>query len=297
MLVTSSSHLYGPRLIIHFPTKRHWRQPSQLAWVRDGLQDLARVIRSEGISSIAIPPLGCGNGGLNWADVRPEIEAALSGLDADIVVFEPTTAYFSAPKRAGVEALTPARALVSEMVRRYSVLGLECSILEIQKLAWFLDRCRKRSDMPDALRLTFVAERYGPYADQLRHLLDQLDGSYLHCERRLGDAKPLDVVWFDEERAHAVTAFLDSADAASWRPVLAEATRLIEGFESPLGMELLATVDWLVTERGAEPTVDGIRTALRAWPAGQAAAERKLRMFDEQLIQLALTRLHDLAFV
>jgi hypothetical protein len=62
-------------------------------------------------------------------------------------------------------------------------------------------------------------------------------------------------------------------------------------------MELLATVDWLVTERGAEPTVDGIRTALRAWPAGQAAAERKLRMFDEQLIQLALTRLHDLAFV
>jgi O-acetyl-ADP-ribose deacetylase (regulator of RNase III) len=297
MLVTSSALLYGPRLIIHFPTKKHWRQPSRLSWIRDGLRDLARVIRDEGIASIAIPPLGCGNGGLAWEQVRPEIESALAGLDADILVFEPTTAYFTAPKRTGVDALSPARALISEMVRRYSVLGLECSILEIQKLAWFLDRSRKRHDLPDALRLTFVAKQYGPYADQLRHLLEQLDGSYLHCERRLGDAKPLDVVWFDEGRAAAVAQYLSTAEAAPWQPALAEATRVIEGFESPMGMELLATVDWLVSTGAAAPTVDGVRMALASWPAGDTAARRKLRMFDDRQIEFALARLRDVAFV
>lgn len=65
----------------------------------------------------------------------------------------------------------------------------------------------------------------------------------------------------------------------------------IDGFESPLGMELLATVDWLMERQHREPTVESIRTGLREWPAGEAAAERKLRLFDDRLISLAIEQL------
>ena len=98
MLVTENHALTGPRWIINFPTKRHWRSPSKLEWVRDGLADLVKVIREKKIRSIAIPPLGCGNGGLQWDHVRRAIEASLSELrEVKVIVFEPAAAYYNAP--------------------------------------------------------------------------------------------------------------------------------------------------------------------------------------------------------
>jgi O-acetyl-ADP-ribose deacetylase (regulator of RNase III) len=100
VLVTENEALLGPRFIIHFPTKKHWRHPSKLVWVREGLADLTRVVREKGIHSIALPPLGCGNGGLDWVVVRREIEAALSEIpDIEAIVFEPTSRYQNVPKR------------------------------------------------------------------------------------------------------------------------------------------------------------------------------------------------------
>lgn len=92
VFVTESQRLFGPRWIIHFPTKKHWRQPSTLGWVRDGLGDLKRVVLQHGIRSLAVPALGCGNGGLDWRQVRPEIESVFGELnDVDVIVYEPTT--------------------------------------------------------------------------------------------------------------------------------------------------------------------------------------------------------------
>jgi O-acetyl-ADP-ribose deacetylase (regulator of RNase III) len=292
MFVTEGASLLGPRLIIHFPTKKHWRQPSQLAWIREGLADLVRVVKREGIRSIALPPLGCGNGGLNWALVRPEIDLALSAIpNLDVTVYEPTDAYLNAPKRSGVEELTSARALVAELVRRYAVLGLECSILEVQKLAWFLDRSIRRRNLPDVLTLEFTAQKFGPYSDRLRFLLDNLDGSYLHCERRLADAKPLDVIWFDGSHGDYLSDYLSSGASDAYLPALDEASSVIRGFESPLCMELLATVDWVISREHAEQTVAGVRASIGMWPAGRASAERKQRIFSDRLIGLALDRL------
>src|SRR5690606_19453804 len=164
------------------PTKRHWRSPSQIAWIIEGLHDLRRFVIENKVISIAIPPLGAGNGGLPWASVREQIEAILEDLEADVLVFEPTGKYQNVSKRSGVEKLTPARALIAELVRRYWVLGMECSLLEIQKLAWFLERSIERFTPEDnPLDLKFSAHKYGPYANRLEHLLDNLDGSYLHC--------------------------------------------------------------------------------------------------------------------
>lgn len=292
VFVTPGESLLGPRWIIHFPTKKHWRSPSQLSWVREGLKDLVRVIRREGIRSIALPPLGCGNGGLQWPLVRREIEGALSMLDdVEVTVFEPTIRYFNAPKRSGVEALTPPRAMIAELVRRYAVLGLDCSILEVQKLAWFLDRSLSRKGHPDVLAAKFTANTFGPYSEPVRFLLTALDGSYLHSEKRLADAKPLDTLWFEDAKRDVVSDYLATTESAPFLPALEEASAVIEGFESPLGMELLATVDWLIEKEGAVPTVEGIRNALAHWPAGAAAARRKQQIFDDRLIRLALDRL------
>lgn len=292
VLVTENKALFGPRYIIHFPTKKHWRHPSKLEWVREGLADLVRTLREKGIRSVALPPLGCGNGGLEWAQVRREIEAALADApDVEAIVFEPTTRYQNVPKRHGAEELTPARALIAELVRRYLILGLDCSNLEIQKLAWFLQRVILDMKLPDPLDLRFSASKYGPYADRLRHLLDGLDGSYLHCEKRLSDAGPFERIWFEDSKRHIVDAYLKSEPVRPYLPALERTAEIIDGFESPLGMELLATVDWLIHEKKCEPRVAGIKRGLEEWPGGRAAAQRKLRLFDDRLLNLALTRL------
>jgi len=292
MFVTEREQLMGPRWIINFPTKKHWRNPSQLEWVEAGLADLRRIIEREGIQSIAIPPLGAGNGGLDWADVRPRIQAALGDLsDVDVVIYEPSSQYQNVSKRSGVEKLTPARALVAELVRRYWVLGIECTLLEVQKLAYLLERNIVKLGIHNPLDLRFEANKFGPYASRLTHLLDALDGSYLHCEKRLGDAGPLDVVWFEDSKRDRVAAYLTTAEAKVYRDALELTTAEIDGFESPLGMELLATVDWLINESKVSPTVPAIQAGLEQWPGGAEAGSRKLRLFNTRLIGLALERL------
>ncbi|MBP8813258.1 MAG: macro domain-containing protein [Laribacter sp.] len=291
MFVTQVHELDGPRWIVNFPTKQHWRAPSRMEWVVEGLQDLRRFLIEQQVQSIAIPPLGAGNGGLEWADVREQIELALGDLDIDILVFEPTKQYQNVAKRAGVEKLTPARALIAELVRRYWVLGMECSMLEIQKLAWFLERAIERYNPGDnPLNLQFTPHKYGPYANRLDHLLNNLDGSYLHSEKRISDANPLDVIWFDDERKAFVQTYLKS-EAKAYTQALEFTAALIDGFESPFGMELLATVDWLLAREGVAPNVSALREGLRHWRGGPGAAARKDRLFDDRALGIALERL------
>ena len=291
MFVTQVYELDGPRWIVNFPTKQHWRAPSRMAWVSEGLQDLRRFLVEQNIKSIAIPPLGAGNGGLEWVEVRAQIEHILGDLDIDIQVFEPIKQYQNVVKRSGVEKLTPARALIAELVRRYWVLGMECSLLEIQKLAWFLERaiaCYNPGNNP--LNLQFVAHKYGPYANRLEHLLNNLDGSYLHAEKRISDADPLDVIWFDDDRKAHVQTYLKN-EAKVYTQALESTAALIDGFESPFGMELLATVDWLLTREGVAPNVSALREGLRHWRGGPDAAARKNRLFDDRALSIALERL------
>jgi len=292
VFVVESDQLAGPRWIINFPTKRHWRKGSRIEWVQEGLRDLVQVIRELGIRSVALPPLGCGNGGLEWRRIRREIESALAELqDVNVTVYMPTTAYFGQKRRNSAWNLTPARALIVELVRRYSILEIGCTILEVQKLAWFLTRVIRTVGLSDPLRLTFKASKYGPYADQLRHLLDGLDGSYLHCEKRLSDASPFDAIWFDEDRRAELETYLGSRELTQYGPALEMTAVTIDGFESPFGMELLSTVDWLITDLGIQRSVPSIHNAMRNWPGGEAASRRKGTLFDDRLISLALEQL------
>ncbi len=282
----------GPKWIINFPTKQHWRNPSKIEWIKEGLQDLLRVIREHKIKSIALPPLGSGNGGLDWKNVRPLIQSSLGSLeDVEVIVYEPTERYQNVAKPSGVETLTSARAMVAELVRRYSVLGFECTLLEIQKLAYLLQRRIVSAGLASPLKLTFQADKFGPYAPTLGHLLNSLDGSYLHCEKRVADASMLDTIWFENSKKDVVSTYLKTTDAKEFSGALDETTNLIDGFEFPLGMELLATVDWLLDHDKVEPTLDGVKKGLSSWLGGGEASQRKLKLFDDAMIELALSRL------
>jgi O-acetyl-ADP-ribose deacetylase (regulator of RNase III) len=291
MLVTERQDMLGPRFIVNFPTKKHWRNPSRLEWIELGLAALRREITARGIRSIAIPPLGAGNGGLAWADVKPLVERVLAGLDADIVVYEPTAAYQNVVKRHGVEALTPARALMAEMIRRYAVLGFECSLVEAQKLAWFLGVGAQRRGLESPIADDFAPNRYGPYSDKVRHLLDGLDGSYIACETRIADAKPFDAIRFRDERRDTVAAYLTTESAKALRPALDYATDVIEGFQSPFGLELLATVDWLSRRQGVALETAAMKAAMTAWPGPSGSAERKAKIFGAREIEIAVDHL------
>jgi O-acetyl-ADP-ribose deacetylase (regulator of RNase III) len=281
----------GPKWIINFPTKAHWRAPSRIEWIRDGLADLRRFIEDHSIRSVALPPLGSGNGGLDWQEVRPLIVEALEALqDVAITVYEPTRQYQNVSKREGVEKLTPARALLTEIIRRYWVLGNECTVLEVQKLAYFLERQISGRGLANPFNFNFQANRFGPFSTKLRHLLNELDGSYLHCDKRLPDAGPMDVIGYDEAKMEKVDLFVRTA-AKTYAEALDATSNLIEGFESPLGMELLATVDWLLHHDRVEPRRETIREGLRTWTGGEGAGARKLKLFTDRMIDLALFRL------
>ena len=291
MFVTATNELVGPQWVVNFPTKQHWRSKSKMEWIEEGLQDLRRFINEKKIKSIAIPPLGSGHGGLDWQDVKPKLIDALRDIEGvDIWVYEPTKKYQNVAKKTGVKKLTPARAIVAELIRRYWILGMECSLLEIQKLAWFLQRVIEAEGLKNELKLNFEARNYGPYANNLDHLLNALDGSYLKADKRIPDSDPLDVIAFNDEKKALVEIYLNS-EGKDYLPALEKASEIINGFESPFGLELLSTVDWLLTEEGCEPTLESIKKGMASWPAGKKWADRKLGLFDDKSLQVAIDRM------
>lgn len=284
-----------PKWIIHFPTKKHWRHSSKLEWIRDGLIDLVRTVSPLGIKSIAIPPLGCGNGGLNWDEVKPLIEEAFTLLPrVDVLVYEPTSQYFNRPKRQGECSFTPARALITAMVGEYLSSGLDCTLLEVQKLAYFLDNSIREIGLEDPLSLDFGANRYGPYTDKLRHLLNAMDGVYLHSAKRINDASPYDHIWVNPPEQHAAREYLAST-CAQYLEAIDRASNAISGFESPLGLELLSTIHWLLSKMQVQPTLAGLRNGISRWPGGSGSAARKSKLFDDRIIEMALDKINSFA--
>ena len=101
----------GTKIIINFPTKTDWRKPSEYSYIEQGLTALIQIIQTRMIKSIAIPPLGAGNGGLDWSRVRNMIEHQLSSLDCQVFVYQPNYVVQEVLRKERV-ALTPARAML-----------------------------------------------------------------------------------------------------------------------------------------------------------------------------------------
>ncbi len=260
MFVFETGYLGNPRYIINFPTKRHWRGPSRLEDIEVGLVALVAEIRARDIRSIAIPPLGAGLGGLNWQEVRPRIEAAMQELDeVRAVVFEPDGP--PAPQRRApsqeTPRMTPGRAALIGLIYRYLAGSLDpfVTLLEVHKLMYFMQ------EAGEALRLRYTQALYGPYAENLRHVLLAMEGHYLVGYADGGDApgKELTLVPGATEEAEIFLARHSDSLARFERVV-----ELVEGFETPFGLELLSTVHWVATREGAR-TAEEARTYAYNW--------------------------------
>lgn len=241
LFVFETGRLTPPRYIINFPTKRHWRGKSRIEDIESGLDALVKVIRGNSITSIAVPPLGTGLGGLDWVDVKSRIEHALAELkDVRVRVYEPDGAPKVEKRRHDREVprMTVGRAALVGLMRRYlgGLLDPSISLLEVHKLMYFLQ------EAGEPLRLKYAKAPYGPYAENLRHVLHAVEGHMVAGYLDGGDApdKPLTLVPGAAEEADA---FLHRHPTTRAR--FDRVSELVEGFESPFGMELLATVHWL----------------------------------------------------
>jgi len=287
MFITERNELIGPRWIINFPTKITWRKPSELSYIKTGLVDLVQQVRVLGIQSIALPPLGCGNGGLRWSDVKPLIAAAFADLpEVEVSLFEPTETR-TLGMRLGSDAITPARAVIYEAMRLYASLESVCTLIEVQKLGYFLERVAACLQIPSPLQLHFEPNRYGPYADPLRHVMRAMEGSFIACDVALADVSPqtdaLRLVANQQDRVHA---FFATNVGAPIRHVLEVASQIWKGFETPFGMELLATVDWLQSHNNWQIPANDLVAAVARWPHAEGAA-RKARIFDDRVLRIA----------
>ena len=139
LVVEEQSLLGGKKVIINFPTKTDWRKPSEYSYIEQGLSDLVQIIRVRGIKSIAIPPLGSGNGGLDWNKVKQILNKYLSGVDCRIYIYEPNAAIQEAMKKERVK-LTPARAMLLSVLYDLVKNGEFVSEFAAEKIAYFLQR-------------------------------------------------------------------------------------------------------------------------------------------------------------
>ena len=286
VFVFETANLGNPRYIINFPTKRHWRGKSRTEDIESGLKSLVGEVEERGIRSIALPPLGSGLGGLDWTrDVRPMLAASLSALpDVRFVVFEPGGGPqdIRANRSTDVPKMTPSRAALVVLMDRYIRVLLDpyITLLEVHKLMYFMQVAG------EPLKLRFVKGHYGPYAENLRHQLHAVEGHFISGYMDGGDkpSKPLDLVPGAVDDARAV---LESADETRQR--IYRVRRLVEGFETGYGLELLATVHW-VLGREQPRDFDHLTQLVGAWDA-------RKRRFTERQLRIAAERLHEAGWV
>ena len=281
MFTFDRGELSQPKFIINFPTKRHWREKSKLEYVEEGLKDLIDVVKDLGIGSIAIPPLGCGNGGLDWEVVRPMIFTALEEVpEVNAIIFEPAPFDSDQIKVEGPKPrLTPNRASLLKLVSEYLSLGnFTLGKLEIQKLLYFL----QVSGQP--LTLKFIKHHFGPYDQAVEHVLDALDQHYIVG---FGDRS-------SRSRIRLKTGALEEAEATlssdkETQERLEKVLQLIEGFETSYGIELLATVHWIITQEAAQND-DEIFEAVQSW------SDRKRELFEREHVVFAAQHLREYGF-
>ncbi len=285
MFVFETGQLTNPRYIINFPTKRHWRGKSRMEDIEAGLKNFVEVIHKCNIRSVAIPPLGSGLGGLDWSEVRPRIEEAMRPLtDVRVIIYEPkgAPAIEKMVHNREVPTMTAGRAALVELMNRYlgGLLDPSVTLLEVHKLMYFMQ------EAGEPLRLKYQKASYGPYAENLRHVLHAIEGHLVSGYADGGDApdKQLKLVPGAIEDA---TAFLQQHPETRAR--FDKVAALVEGFESPFGLELLSTVYWVMKNETVK-SVDNVVNHTHAW------GERK-RRFTPRQIALAVNMLEKNSWV
>jgi len=281
LVTTEEALLAGKKIIINFPTKKEWRLPSEYQYIEAGLKELVKVINENKIKSIAIPPLGSGNGGLDWNKVKKILEKYLSELNCEIYIYEPSAAIQEVLKKERVK-LTPARAMLLSVLYELVRNGEFVSEFASEKIAYFLQRFGAK----ETFKLEFQQNFYGPYSGKVKHVLYYLNGSYISGYSSK-DKKPFEELGLIPDAEMDVKEFLDNPENEAYKKIVERTKSFLSGFYSPFGLELLSTIDFIISTKKAT-TLEEITKELEQW------SDRKKTLFtNPRFVQIATNKLND----
>lgn len=262
LLITESSSLFF-KYIINFPTKEHWRNPSKYEYIEKGLDTLIDEIKKRNIKSIALPPLGAGNGKLDWMKVKEILNEKLIKLPkVEFIIYEPQAHFGSRDNiKKAVNNLTPIRAMLLDSFEHYNRVEDSLNLLVAQKLAYFLQR------IGEPLRLEYSKGWYGPYARILEKVLQTMNGSYLVYEAQKN--KPSNQITLVPEKRDEIEKQLAMLTKTQ-KEHLDTLKDFIYGFETAFGLELLATVDWIKNQK-PELTFEEVYNEISNWTNRKAS--------------------------
>jgi len=279
-IVEEESLLGGMKTIINFPTKTDWRKPSEYSYIERGLVELARVIKEKGIKSIAIPPLGSGNGGLDWNRVKGLIEQHLSGISCEIFIYQPNIIIEEAMKKERVR-LTPARAMLLSVLFDLVKNGEFVSEFSAEKIAYFLQRFGAK----ESFKLDFQPNFYGPYSGKVKHVLYYLNGSYI-TGYSSKDKKPFEELGLMLDGEKDVNEYLNKDENTEYKKTVLKTKAFLLGFYSAFGLELLSTIDFIMTDKKAK-SLDEIKHYIESW------SDRKKSLFaNPKFISIAVQNIN-----
>jgi O-acetyl-ADP-ribose deacetylase (regulator of RNase III) len=217
MFVTEEKSTSGnQKTIINFPTKTDWRKPSEYSYIETGLNDLVQIIQEKGIESVAIPPLGAGNGGLEWSKINAIMERKLAHLDCIVYIYEPNDAVQEILDKECVK-LTPGRAMLLSVLFELIRNGSFVSEFSAEKIVYFLQRFGAK----ETFKLSFQPNFYGPYSGKVKHVLHYLNGSYINGYSAK-DKKPFDELDLIMDREKIIIDYLEQAENQEYKAIVNE---------------------------------------------------------------------------
>lgn len=273
MFVHQTGQLINPKYIINFPTKGHWKANSKIEDIENGLDDLINTIKKYNIKSIAIPPLGSGLGGLDWNEVKILIEEKLKNINCSIILFEPLEQKIEKSVSKEIPKMTAGRAALIGLMDRYlqGLMDPFISLIEVHKLMYFMQ------ESGETLRLNYQKAQFGPYADNLKHVLNAVEGHFISGYEDGGDAPSKQLKLIPKAIEDAKNYLANKRDT---KQNLEKVAKLVDGFETPFGLELLSTVHWVVKNENVND-LEEVVSKIYNWN------ERK-KQFSKKQIQIAL---------
>lgn len=268
MYITEYGDMLGKKYIINFPTKDHWKGNSKYEFIELGLDDLVTQIKNYNIHSIAIPPLGAGLGGLEWNTVKKLILDKLSLIEGlELNIYEPNggPSAKNIITNTKVPNMTRGRALLLKLLSIYSAKGYECTKLEVQKLAYFLQ------ESGVDLKLKYEPHNFGPYANNLNHVLSHIDGHFISG---YGDRVAKSKISIINDSLDQADKFLSSEP--EYQKAIERVKYLIDGYETPLSLEVLATVHWAIKHENYDASnFEAIKNFIYTWNEHKASIKEK----------------------
>jgi len=277
LIVEDNGLISGKKLIINFPTKILWRNPSEYIYIEKGLNKLIQEIEEKNIKSIAIPPLGSGNGGLNWDVVKKMIEDKMNHLPIDIFIYEPNSKIKEKLKEERVQ-LTDARAMLLFMLYKLVANGEFVSEFSSEKICYFLQRFGAK----EHFKLEYKPNFYGPYSGKVKYVINYLNGSYIMGYSAM-DKKPfetLDLVFDGFEKVESY--ILSKPELVQ---IVNKTESFLDGFYSEFALELLSTVDYISLNKDTFD-LEIIKSELESW------SERKRTLFsNDRFLNISINHL------